>query len=471
MVEEPLYFGLDQKYPRRIHKQKLILHRASMRRYVEEVLWPADIKVEYIDLDVFMKSGDVLSHASKAEQIFVIDPTDDVLAERLLHARREQPDLPNLTFLPSPNFYLKEQEVRQYFNERHKHPFDDFYQWQRERFNVLIGDDYKPVDGKWMFEVAAQKLLPDAVLPSFPVFGDNKHVKDAQNWVNDHFPDNPGSSEFMWPTSHQEAKTWLADFLENRIDNYGPHQETLSGQSPWLYHSLLQGSINIGLLNPQEVVQAALDRHTLRPVPLASLEAFIRQILGWREYIRGIYLNQTTPLRDQNPFNHHRKLTSAWYHATTGLQPLDDLIKKLHNHAYAHNAERRMIAANLMILCEIQPDQMYQWHQELFIDAYDWSVVPNINGMSRFDAHDSAMGSKAYIGPSNAILELSDYGRGVWSDIWDGLFWRFVEKHQASLSKNPQMRAVVQRLKQLDPDHKRIIYYRAEDFLKQHTTL
>ncbi len=471
MVEDPLFFGMDAEHPRRLHKQKLILHRASMRRYVEEVLWPADYKVDYVELDVFMKSGDILDRASKAEQIFIIDPTDDVLTKRLLQARRERTNLPNLTFLPCPNFYLKEQEVREYFSERHKHLFADFYQWQRERFNVLIGDDYKPEGGKWMFETTPQKLPADAVLPSFPVFGDNKYVADALAWAEEHFPDNPGSSEFIWPTNHDEANTWLADFLENRIDSYGTYQDALSGRSPWLYHSLLQGSMNAGLLNPQAVIRAALDRHAARPVPLESLECFIRQVLGWREYIRGMYLNQTTPLREQNPFNHHRKLTSAWYNAATGLPPLDDMIKKLRQHAYAHNAERRRLAGNLMILCEIEPAQIYQWHQELFIDAYDWSVVPNVNGMSQFGAQDKDMGSKAYIGPSSAVLDLSDYERGDWSDIWDGLFWRFVEKHQASLSKNPRMRATVQRLKRLDADHKRIIYYRAEDFLHQHTTL
>ncbi|HUP26699.1 MAG TPA: cryptochrome/photolyase family protein [Candidatus Limnocylindrales bacterium] len=471
MINEPLYYGLDSQLPRRVHKQKLILHRASMRRYAEEVLWPAGFKVDYIELDVFAKSGDIFERVSKAEQIYIIDPTDDVLTRRLLQARRERPELPNVTFLPSPNFYLKEEEVRQYFTERHKHPFAEFYQWQRERFNVLIGDNYKPVGGKWAFEAKAQKLAPNVVLPSFPVFGDNKFVTEALAWVAEHFPDNPGSSEFIWPTNHSEAQIWLHDFLENRIDDYGTYQETLSSQAPWLYHSLLEGSLNIGLLKPQEIIQAALARHAARPVPLQSLESFIRQVLGWREYVRGIYLHQATALRAQNPFNHHRKLTGAWYTATTGLPPLDNLIKKISGHAYAHSAERCMIAGNLMILCEIEPSQICQWQQELLIDAYDWTVVTDVNSMSQFDAWDDAGGGKAYIAPSSAVLDISDYDRGVWSDIWDGLFWRFIEKHQSSLSKSPRMRVMARRLDRLDADHKRIIYYRAEDFLRQHTSL
>lgn len=467
-IEEPLYYGVDQEFPARLHKQKLILHRSSMRRYTEEVLWPAGFKVDYVDLDVFMKTGDVLDRVSKAEQIFVIDPTDDIITKRLLQARRERENLPNLTFLPSPNFYLKESEVRQYFGERHKHAFEDFYQWQRERFNVLIADDYKPVGGKWMIEAVHKKLSADISLPSFSAYGDNKYVTDATVWANEHFPDNPGSSDFMWPTNHEEAHAWLADFVENRLDDFGTYEEVLDSRSPWLFHSLLQGSLNIGLLKPQEVIDAALKRHASRPVPLPSLESFIRLVLGWREYIRGLYLNQRVPMRDQNVFKHHRKLTSAWYNGTTGLPPLDDMVNKLLNHSYAHSAERFMIASNLMILCEIQPEQVYRWFGELFIDSYDWTVVPNIYEVSQFA--DSTLVNCAYIGPSNDILDVSDYERGDWSDIWDGLFWRFVEKNQAVLNKNARMRVMVQRLNRLDADRKRIIYYRAEDFLNQHTT-
>lgn len=472
LIEDPLFFGTDPERPLRLHKQKLILQRASMRRYVEEVLWPAGYKTEYMDTDVFMDTGDVLDRVSKAEQVYAIDPTDDLLTKRLLQARRERTDLPTLTFLPSPNFYLKEQEVRQYFNERHKYPFAEFYQWQRERFNVLIGDDYKPVGGKWSYESKVRvKPAADVNFPSFPVFGDNKYVAEAISWTEKHFPDNPGSTDFIWPTSHAEAQLWLEDFLEKRIDGYSQYENSLSGRSPWLHHSLLQSSLNIGLLSPQEVVSAALKRHASRPVPLESLESFIRHILGWREYIRGIYLSHSTSMRDFNPFNQHRKPTGSWYSGTTGLVPLDDLVKKVHKHAYGHNAERQMIAGNLMLLCNIQPEQMYRWYQELFIDAHDWTVLPAVYQSLKVGAGNISPFGAPYVCPSNAIIEGGDYERGLWSDIWDGLFWRFVEKHRASFSKNPQLRVMVQRLGRLDPDHKRIIYYRADDFLNQHTTL
>lgn len=470
VVEEPLYFGMDQEFPQRLHKQKLILYRASMRRYVEEVLWPAGLKVEYIDLDVFMNSGDVLDRVAKVEQLFVFDPTDDVLTKRLLQARRERTDIPNITFLASPNFYLKEQEVRQYFTEHKKPEFAEFYQWQRERFNVLIDDNYKPVGGKWSYDTHGHKrLAADAPLPSFGVFGDNKYVEESVKWVNEHFPDNLGSTDFIWPTNHAEAEAWLEDFVENRLDSFATYQNTIDPRSPWLFHSLLASSLNIGLLKPQEIVQAALARHAKREVPLESLETFIRQVLGWREYTRGQYLHAASGMRTENPFNHHRKLTSAWYNGTTGLPPLDDLVKKLNEHGYAHHSEQRNIAANLMLLCEIQPDHIYRWFYELCIDAFDWTTVPNVYGMNLFTAQ--ASDSVLPIAPSEVVMEVSNYQRDDWSDIWDGLYWRFVEKHAETLSKDPHLRVLVSRLHKLEPDHRRIIHYRAEDFLNQHTAV
>lgn len=469
MVEEPIFFGADREYPSRLHKQKLILHRASMRRYVEEVLWPVGANVEYIDLDVLYGTGDIIERAKHFDQLYFFDLVDDVLTKRILQARREHPKSPAIEFLPSPNFYLKDVEVRQYLNERHEHLFDDFYQWQRERFNILISEDYKPVGGKWSFETERHSRVPkDQKLPSFGVFGDDKHTHEAVDWVNERFADNPGSMDFIWPTSHAEAATWLHDFLEHRLDSYGKYEDALDGQAPWLFHSALSSSLNIGLLSPQQVVHAALAHHAKQPVELASLESFIRQILGWREFMRGQYIVKGATLRVTNAFHHQRKLTRAWYDGTTGIPPFDDAVKKVQNHAYAHQSERLMVVGNFMLLCEIDPGDVYRWFSELFIDAYPWVTVPNVYGMSQF-GDSGAFGGKPYVSASNYILQMSHYERGLWSDVWDGLFWRFVDKHRSVLAHNPRMRTMISRLDRLDPDRRRIISYRAEDFLNKFT--
>ena len=460
VVEEPRYFGRGKDQPENFHKQKLILHRASLRRYVEEVLWPNDYQVEYLDLDVLFETGDILDKIGHVEQLFVFDPVDEVISSNLLQARRSRPNAPEITFLPTPNFYLKEQEVRQYFAGRHKYPFSEFYQWQRERFNILIAEDYKPAGGAWMLETAGLHAAGRiTAFPSFSAFGDNKFVKDAVDYVDKHFPENPGSTDFIWPTNHEEAAAWLQDFVQKRLDDYAPYHDAISPSAVWLHHSALSSSLNIGLLSPQQVVDAALRRHTARPVPLPSLELFIRNVLGKREFDRGLYLTKRADMEKANPFRQHRQLTPAWFQNGVGIPPFDDLLKKLHDHAYVHMAERNLIAGSLMMLCEIHPDMISRWYREFLIDAYDWSIEPIIYGYSQVG--DGGLENPVIV-PSNLLIQASDYNRGEWSDIWDGLFWRFVDKHRANLSHNAHMRTMITRLGRLDPDRRRIITYRAE---------
>lgn len=465
MVEEPLFFGRDQQSQLQMHKQKLILHRASMRRYAEEVLYPNKVDVDYVELDVFMSSGDVLERVKKFEKVFVFDPINEVLTTRLLAARRERGEEMQLEFLQSPNFFLTDQEVRQYFTEKHAMPFADFYQWQRERFNILIDENYKPVGGAWSFDDQVHEKMPkDQPLPSFGVFGDNKFVQDAIAYVEEHFPNNPGSTDFIWPTNHEEAGQWLHHFIKDRLGLFGLYQNALNGQAAWLYHSSISMSLNTGLLSPKQVVNAVLAHDQKEPVGLPSLEGFIRQILGWREFTRGEYVTRGTIMQKSNPFKQQRKLTKAWYSGNLGIPPFDDIAKKVNARGYLHHNERLMAAANLMTLCEIHPDEVYKWFSELFVDAYDWAVIPNTYGIGQFE--ETAV---PYISAASGVLQLSDYERGYWSDIWDGLYWRFIEKNSDLIKNNPRLRPMIQRLDRLDPDHRRVISYRAEDFLAKFT--
>ncbi len=466
LIEEPLFFGMDSEKPLKLHKQKLILHRASMQRYVEEILWPADYQVDYIELDVFLSASDLLGRVKGFDKVYVFDPVDETLTERLLKARRERGEgEANIEFLPSPNFYLKEQEVRDYFGSHHK-AFPDFYQWQRERFNILIDENYKPAGSKWIFDAKKQQNPDkDKVLPSFAVFGDNKHVEKAIEWVNEHFPDNPGSIDFIWPTNHAEALAWLDDFVENRLDNYATHADIINSEAPWLFHSALSSSLNTGLLSPQQIVEVALKRHNKRQVDLASLESFVRQILGWREYTRGLYTTKGAAMKGYDAFKRLRRMSPAWYEGKLDLPPFDNLAKKLNERAYAHQNERLLIAGNLMLLCEIHPEDVRQWFSQLFIDTYDWVTTPNIYNLQQLSDDDF----KLAIAPSSLIMQISDYQRGDWADVWDGLYWRFIEKHSDLFKSSPRLRPIAQRLERLDPDRRRIIGYRADDFLANYT--
>lgn len=470
VIEDPLYFGTDAQYPIMFHKQKLMLHRASMRRYIEEVLWPAGYEVEYIECRDLQDSGDALQRLKGFDSVSVFDVVDDVLSRRLQTASTTIPEVPSLHILDTPNFYLKRSEVTDYFAGTKANPFAAFYQWQRERWNILIGDNYKPVGGKWILEPETHKRLPkDHVLPTFEVFGSNKYVDEAKHYIDKNFADNPGGTEtFCWATNHQEAADWLSSFIEHRLDNFGTYQDAIDGHAPWVYHSALAPALNIGLLSPQQVVQAAIDRHAKNPVDLLNLEAFVRQVLGWREYVRGLYVARGVTMRTSNVFAHKNLLTQDWYVGTTGLPPVDDAIKKVHERAYLHNAERQMVVGNAMFLSHIDPNEVYTWCMEMSIDAYDWVVVPNVYSMSQY-ADGGMATSKPNISSSSYILQMSWYQKGDWCDVWDGLYWGFIYDHKDQLAKNPHTKPIVAQLNRLDQDRKRIIGYRASDFLNAKT--
>jgi len=256
VIEDPLYFGTDTQYPVFFHKQKLMLHRASMRRYIEEVLWPAGYDVEYVEFKDLVDSGDIIQKLQGYASATVFDVVDDVLQRRLQAAAAAVPDVPELQILDSPNFYLKRAEITQYFASSKKTEFAKFYQWQRERWNILIGDNYKPVGGKWSYDDENRKRLPkDHALPTFEVFGSNKYVDEAHHYVAKNFPDNPGNDvDFCWATNHDEAEQWLAEFISQRLEQFGPYEDAIDGVAPWVYHSALTPALNIGILQHHMVV-------------------------------------------------------------------------------------------------------------------------------------------------------------------------------------------------------------------------
>lgn len=473
LVEEPLLFGRDKQYPMYIHKQKLTFMRASMRRYVEEVLWPAGYEVDYVEFHKLEETSDIVNKLSHIDRIEYFELNDDLISRRVESAIAGLKHNPSVERIRNPNFYLSRGEVEDFFANKTKSYFTNFYLWQRERFNVLLHPDtYKPVGGKLSFDTENRKRLPkNHTVPSFQVYGNNKYVVEAKEYVIKHFGSNPGSiDDFPWPTNHVEASDWLDEFLKSRLDEFGPYEDAIDGQAPWVYHSGLSPLLNAGLLQPQEVVDRALARHAKKAVPLASLEGFIRQVLGWREYIRGMYLKQHVQMRTSNTFGHNRRLTNDWYNGTTGIPPVDDVIKKTLARGYAHHIERLMVIGNIMLLCDFHPDDIYRWFMEMYIDAYDWVMVPNVYGMSQY-SDGGSMTTKPYVSSSNYILKMSHYERGEWCDVWDGLYWRFIEKNQERFKKNPRMSMMVNQLGKLDENRKRVISYRAEDFLKQKTGL
>jgi deoxyribodipyrimidine photolyase-related protein len=225
--------------------------------------------------------------------------------------------------------------------------------------------------------------------------------------------------------------------------------------------------INNGLLTPDYIVDRILGKyHAQEGIPINACEGIIRQIIGWREFIRGVYVAKGTEERTTNfwDFPIANTLPVSFYTGETGILPVDKIIKKVLKTGYCHHIERLMVLGNFMLLCEIHPDKIYKWFMELFIDAYDWVMVPNVYGMSQF-ADGGVMSTKPYLSGSNYIMKMSDAPKGDWQEIWDGLFWKFIDKRRSFFLRNPRTAMMVRNFDKMDENKKQHLLSVAENYL------
>lgn len=323
----------------------------------------------------------------------------------------------------------------------------NFYIKQRKRFDILLEPDGKPEGGRWSYDTENRKKLPKKiVLPEHPLPNPNPFISEAREYVEKNFGGNYGSSDdFVYPITREESIQWLQQFIQHRFVSFGVYQDAISSNNSFLFHSMLSPMINAGLLTPQEVVASVIKNASKYSIPLESLEGFVRQILGWREFIRGAYVVFGRQERTTNFWNHTRKLPQSFWRGTTGILPIDTVAKRVLKHAYAHHIERLMILANFMQLCEIDPDDVWRYFMELFIDAYDWVMVPNVYGMGEY-ADGGLISTKPYISGSNYILKMSDFPNGEWAEIWSSLYWNFLDKNRKVFELNPRMQITMQML-------------------------
>jgi len=340
-----------------------------------------------------------------------------------------------------------------------------FYKKQRRKFNLLMDGD-EPQGGKWSFDEENRKKLPDDVpVPDLYEPKTNAYLDAAVKHVSSAYPDNPGTTDgFTYPVTHYQAEEWLSDFISERIEKFGDYEDAISDRSPFLFHSVLTPALNIGLLTPRQVIDAVMAAHSEKGIPLNSLEGFVRQIIGWREFMRGIYHYEGNFQRNNNYFNHTRKIPESFWTGNTGIDPIDDVIATVNTHAYSHHIERLMILGNFMLLCEFDPEEIYRWFMELFIDAYDWVMVPNVYGMTQY-ADGGLITTKPYISGSNYVRKMSSYRQGKWSEIWDGLYWRFLHIHRDKFKNNQRMNMVISLLDRMDKDKLNKHLDVAENFL------
>lgn len=462
LVEEFLFF---KQY--KFHKQKIAYHRASMKFY-ESYMKEKGKKVFYIDsIHELSDIRNLIPHLSKngIKQVDYIETSDNWLEKRLIHTS-EKCGI-NLSKHPTHLFINSKEEIESYFSTRKRMFQTDFYKSQRQNRKILMETNQKPLGDRWTFDDENRLKYPKNKIPPKTEFLQaNLFYQEAISYTEKHFADNYGNlnSTFCYPITFKESKIWLSDFFKTRFSEFGPYEDAIVTNEVFLNHSVLTPMMNVGLLNPNFVIEEALQFASNNDIPINSLEGFIRQILGWREFIRAVYELKGTEERTKNYWGFTRKIPSSFWNGTTGIEPIDSTIKKILETGYCHHIERLMVLGNFMLLCEFDPEDVYQWFMEFFIDSYDWVMVPNVYGMSQF-ADGGIMSTKPYISGSNYLMKMSDYKKGQWQEVWDGLFWRFMDKQRNFFLKNPRLSMLIRSFDKMSEEKKQNHLSNAEQFL------
>lgn len=469
LVEESLFFN---EY--HFHKQKLVLHRASMKSYAH-YLMENKISVEYIEAIDSLSDVRLLIQqlAEKGiTRLHYTDSTDNWLNKRI---ERQAAAVQLATIkLPNPNFLNTLPSVNDFFDKQQRYFQTDFYIHQRKERNLLLEGNGQPLGGKWSFDADNRQRFPKkAQPPAVSIPAVNSYVQEAREYVQQHFSHHYGNvmgpfkeAAGFYPVDHASAETWLDDFLENRFSKFGVYEDAMVAKESVLHHSVLTPALNIGLLQPQQVINKALDAAIQFDVPLNSLEGFLRQVMGWREFIRIVYEREGSRQRTTNFWGFTRKIPAVFWTGETGVVPVDAVIKKILQTGYSHHIERLMVMGNFMLLCEFDPGEVYRWFMEMYIDSYDWVMVPNVYGMTQF-ADGGLMTTKPYISGSNYLMKMGDFEKGSWQATWDGLFWRFMHVHRDFFVKNPRLGMLVSSFDKMEKSKQQAHLRNAELFLQQ----
>lgn len=466
LVEDSLFFGNDPHQPMNFHRHKLVMHRASMKAY-EKQLRTEGHDVHYVDAGegqaIDQRLPSLLPRTMT--DLWVADPVDYLLERRLRRYARRQGVI--LHVLETPMFLTPPEWFQPWFEGRKRYFMADFYAAQRKRLNLLVDASGKPEGGRWSFDAENRRRWPAARKPP-PVYqpGSSSLLVEAAGYVGKFFPGRPGPHTALpYPVTHNQARDSFHHFLEHRLIGFGDYEDAISSSEPWLHHAVLTPALNIGLITPREVVDDTLAFATERSVPLNDLEGFLRQVVGWREFMRIVYVREGVRQRTGNFWNHRRHLDHRWYEGSTGLDPLDHVIRRVMASAYAHHIERLMVVGNAMLLTERHPDHAYRWFMELFIDAYDWVMVPNVYGMSLF-ADGGLITTKPYFSGSNYLRKMSDFPTGPWCDTWDGLYWRFVARHRDFFEGQPRLSMMTRTLDRMAPARRALLEAAADRHLE-----
>ena len=452
------------------HKLKILFFLSSMRSFRDEIK-SKKFKIFYDDINEkfripYEKKLEKFIKDKKVKEVSFFEIEDKFFEKKIITLLKKINVKVNQ--INTPMFLTTREEFKEYLL-KYKKPFmANFYKIIRTKSDILMNKNGKPKGDKWSFDEDNRKKLPkDIMIPSVSKLKDTKHTDNLKKFINLNFKEHPGNTNTFWlPTTRKDALKKLDEFLKDRIKLFGDYEDAVSDKSNIMFHSALSPLINIGLITPEEIITKL--KKIENQIPINSFEGYIRQIIGWREFMRGIYQNFEVKLEKSNFFNHQRKMKKSWYEGTTGLDPLDFSIKNANHFGWSHHIERLMILSNIMNLCEIHPKLVYKWFMAMFVDSSDWVMSPNVYGMGLF-SDGGIFATKPYICGSSYFLKMMHFKKGPWCDVMDGLYWKFIDRNKKFFLTNPRMAMMVRVSEKMNKERKTRIFKAANKFIKENT--
>lgn len=443
------------------HKARIALFLSAMRHF-RDSLRARGIRVEYREL-ARSSLGAELANALRSlrpERAIVVEPGERRVLEELLRAA------PDLEVRPDRHFLASREEFEAHAAGRSQLRMEFFYREMRRKHRVLMDGD-RPAGGSWNFDAENREPFPESGPGRVPPprgFPPDALTREVLRLVGRAFAGHPGSLErFDWPVTRKQALLALRDFVERRLARFGPHQDAMWSGEPFLYHSRLSAALNLKLLDPREAIAAAA---SAEDAPLASREGFIRQILGWREYVRGVYWREMPSYADANALGADLPLPRWYWTGEVDMRCLREAIGQTLEHAYAHHIQRLMVTGLYALLLGVRPAEVHAWYLAIYADAVEWVELPNVIGMSQY-ADGGLLASKPYVASGKYIRRMSDYCSGCRfdPDRADGdeacpfttLYWDFLDRHEKLLRRNPRMGPQLRNLDRLEKARRRSI--------------
>ncbi|MBW4668051.1 MAG: cryptochrome/photolyase family protein [Cyanomargarita calcarea GSE-NOS-MK-12-04C] len=464
--------SLHHVQARPYHKQKLVLIWSAMRHFAEE-LRQLGHSVTYKTAENFTQPLIEWIKEHKITELRVMAPTDKPFGQLI-----QKLELPcKITTIPNNHFLWSSEEFQKWAKPRKRMLMEDFYREGRRRFDILMVGD-KPIGGQWNLD-KENRQPPKGRLNTPPAkwFEPDAITTDVIEYVNSLTIPTYGELEnFRWGVTRKDALQVLDWFIENRLPNFGPYQDAMVTGEETMWHAMISPYLNIGLLQPLEVVKKAEQAYQEKQLPLNSVEGFIRQVMGWREYMHGIYEYVSADYPEKNWFNHTQPLPEFFWNGETKMNCLHQILTQVQDIGYAHHIQRLMVLSNFSLIAGFSPQEVENWFHSAFIDAYDWVMQTNVIGMGLF-ADGGILASKPYAASGNYVNKMSDYCKscvynpkertGEKACPFNFFYWDFLARHREKLQSQGRMSFILANLDRMDEGELQTIQQQATEWHRE----